>query len=78
MQITIYSANCVGKAANCIYPNKSVVDDVKKMEMVVANDHVCAIYKGNRRSNDNFIDSDVIPMDIDNDHSDDPADWITE
>ena len=78
MQITIYSANCVGKAANCIYPNKSVVDDVKKMEMVVANDHVCATYKGNRRSNDNFIDSDVIPMDIDNDHSDDPADWITE
>lgn len=78
MQITIYSANCVGKAANCIYPNKSVVDDVKKMEFVVANDHVCATYKGNRRSNDNFIDSDVIPMDIDNDHSDDPADWITE
>lgn len=78
MQITIYSANCVGKAANCIYPNKSVVDDAKKMELVVANDHVCATYKGNRRSNDNFIDSDVIPMDIDNDHSDDPADWITE
>ena len=78
MQITIYSANCVGKAANCIYPNKSIVDDVKKMELVVANDHVCATYKGNRRSNDNFIASDVIPMDIDNDHSDDLADWITE
>lgn len=78
MQITIYGANCVGKAANCIYPYKSVVDDAKKMETVVANDHVCATYKGNRRSNDNFLESDVIPMDVDNDHSDDPADWITD
>lgn len=78
MQMTICSAACVGNAANCSYPNVVVADDVQKMESVVAQDHVCAIYKGNYRSNDNFIESDVIPMDIDNDHSDNPADWITE
>lgn len=78
MQMTLCSATCVGNAANCSYPNVIVADDAQKMETAVAQDHVCAIYKGNRRSNDNFIESDVIPMDIDNDHSDNPADWITE
>lgn len=78
MQMTLCSATCVGNAANCSYPNVVVADDVQKMETAVAQDHVCAVYKGNRRSNDNFIESDVIPMDIDNDHSDNPADWITE
>lgn len=78
MQMTLCSAACVGNAANCVYPNKVVVDDAKTMESVVAQDHVCAVYTNNRRSNDNFIESDVIPMDIDNDHSDDPEDWITE
>lgn len=78
MQMTLCCATCVGKAANCIYPNKVVVDNAADMESAVAVDHVCATYTGNRRGNSNFIESDVIPMDIDNDHSDNPADWITE
>ena len=78
MQMTLCYATCVGKAANCIYPNKVVVDNAADMESAVAVDHVCATYTGNRRGNSNFIESDVIPMDIDNDHSDNPADWITE
>ena len=78
MQMTLCCATCVGKAANCIYPNKVVVDNAADMKSAVAVDHVCATYTGNRRGNSNFIESDVIPMDIDNDHSDNPADWITE
>ena len=70
MQMTLCCATCVGKAANCIYPNKVVVDNAADMKSAVAVDHVCAIYTGNRRGNSNFIESDVIPMDIDNDHSD--------
>ena len=76
--MTLCCATCVGKAANCIYPNKVVVDNAADTESAVAVDHVCATYTGNRRGNSNFIESDVIPMDIDNDHSDNPADWITE
>ena len=68
MQMTLCYATCVGKAANCIYPNKVVVDNAADMESAVAVDHVCATYTGNRRGNSNFIESDVIPMDIDNDH----------
>lgn len=78
MQMTLCYATCVGNAANCLYPNKVVVADAASMESVIEQDHVCAVYKGNRRCNDNFIESDVIPMDIDNDHSDNPDDWITE
>lgn len=78
MQFTLFSADCIGKAANCSYPHKVLVDDAMTMEGAVAHDHVCATYQNNYRNNANFQMSDVIPMDIDNDHSDDPADWITE
>lgn len=78
MQMTFYRADCVGKAANCSYPHRVLVDDAKTMEGVVSHDHVCATYKNNYRSKDNFQESDVIPMDIDNDHSENPAEWITE
>lgn len=78
MQFTIFDADCVGKAANCSYPHKVLVNNIETMEGAVAHDHVCATYKNNYRNIDNFMMSDVIPMDIDNDHSDNPADWITE
>lgn len=78
MQMTFFRADVVGKPANCSYPHKVVVVDEKGMEAVVTYDHVCATYTNNYRSKDNFVESDVIPMDIDNDHSDNPADWITE
>ena len=78
MQMTFYHADCVGVAANCSYQNKVVVACAKDMETVVSHDHVCATYTNNYRNVSNFIESDVIPMDIDNDHSQDPKDWITE
>ena len=78
MQMTIYRANCVGVAANCSYPNKVEVQNAKDMESAVSQDHVCATYTNNYRNEQNFLESDVIPMDIDNDHSEDPKDWITE
>lgn len=40
-------------------------------------DHVCAEYKNNYRSIDNFLKSNVVVMDLDNDHTDDPDEWIT-
>lgn len=78
MQMTLFHADCVGSPANCSYPHKVVVDDAVKMEAVVAHDHVCATYKNDYRNVSNFIQSDVIPMDIDNDHTENPAEWLTE
>ena len=48
--------------------------DLKKS---ITADHVCAQYQNNTRSDANFMVSDVVPMDCDNDHSDNPDEWIT-
>ena len=77
MQITMFTADCTGQAANCSYPNRRVVSSPEEMREAVRFDHVCAEYKGNYRSIGNFTRSDVVVMDIDNDHTDDPAEWIT-
>lgn len=77
MQVTIFTANCIGQAANCSYPNKVTVVTPEQLREAVKADHVCAEYKGNYRGIGNFIRSDVIVMDIDNDHSEEPAEWIT-
>lgn len=78
MQMKIYRSDCVGVAANCSYQHEVVVQNAKDMETAVSHDHVCATYTNNYRNEQNFLESDVIPMDIDNDHSEDPKDWITE
>src|SRR5699024_7489439 len=59
----------------CFYPSEQKVTDVRSLEKAAEYDHVMAKYKNNYRSKDNFIESDCIAMDIDNDHSDDPKDW---
>lgn len=78
MQFTIFTANCTGNASNRDYPNKVEIASPEVLQKAVKRDHVCALYKDNRRSNDNFISSNVIVMDIDNDHTDDPSEYITE
>lgn len=77
MRMTFYTANSRGNAKNSLYPNKRVVDNEDDCLEVMAFDHVCAEFKGCRRSNDNFLSSDVEVMDCDNGHSDNPADWIS-
>ena len=77
MQITMFTADCTGQAANCSYPNRRVVTTPAEMQKAVRFDHVCAEYKGNYRSIGNFARSDVVVMDIDNDHTEEPAEWIT-
>lgn len=67
MQFTIYTANCTGNASNSDYPNRVDIKSPESLQKAVKKDHVCATYKNNRRSNDNFISSDVFVMDIDND-----------
>ena len=76
MKMTFYTANCRGNAKNSIYPNKRVVDNEDDCMEVMAFDHVCVEFKSYRRSGDNFLSCDVDVMDCDNDHSDNPADWI--
>ena len=77
INFTVYSADCVGNSGNCLYPNKSIVMDKESFIAATKMDHVTAKYKGNYRSKDNFESSDCIPLDCDNDHSENPDDWLT-
>lgn len=74
---TIYSADVTGNPGNCSYPHKTIVLDEASLKTAISHDYVCAEYKNNYRNGDNFIGSDCLPVDCDNDHSENPADWIT-
>ena len=72
MNFTLYTANCVGNPQNNLYPNRLVISNADDMRAAVAYDHVSAEFRNSRRNNYDFLSSDNIPMDCDNDHSDEP------
>ena len=77
MKLTIYTADCTGDAANCLYPHRVEASNAAELAQAVSRDHVAALYLNNYRGNDNFIEATVIEMDCDNDHTEDPAEWVT-
>ena len=77
MQFNLCMADCSGNSKNCLYPFPITVTDADVLRAAATMDHVCGMYKNNYRSLDNFLWSDVAVMDCDNDHSDNPADWMT-
>lgn len=77
MKFTLYTADCTGNAKNTLYPHQKVITSEADLKKAVASDHVCAKYDNDTRSDANFQFSDVVPMDCDNDHSDNPDDWVT-
>ena len=74
---TIYSADVTGNSGNCSYPHKHIILDEDSLKAAVCHDYVCAEYKNSYRNGDNFIGSDCLPVDCDNDHSENPEDWVT-
>ena len=77
MHFTLYTADCKGNLSNCLYPHKSVITDKESLLNAIKFDHVTAQYKGNYRKNSNFVGADNVPLDCDNDHSDNQKDWVT-
>ncbi len=76
MKFTLYRSNCLEVPENCNYPHKVEVTGKDSLIEAVKHDYVCAEYQGNYRSNDNFIGSDCLPVDCDNDYSDDQEEWV--
>ena len=74
---TIYSADVTGNPGNCSYPHKHVILDEVSLKSAINRDYVCAEYRNKYRNGDNFIGSDCLPVDCDNDHSENPEDWMT-
>nr|WP_242940589.1 phage/plasmid primase, P4 family [Anaeromicropila populeti] len=51
--------------------------DKANLKAAICHDYVCAEYRNSYRNGENFIGSDCLPVDCDNDHSENPEDWIT-
>ena len=75
--LTVYTANERGNAQNCMYPNRIEITDEESAVAAFSRDLVCAKYKNNYRSVQTFLRANALPMDCDNDHSDDSSKWIT-
>ena len=73
---TLYSSDYTGNPGNCYYPHRHTVTDLDSLRAAVGHDYVCAEYRNNYRSNDNFIGTNCLPVDCDNDHSENPNDWV--
>lgn len=76
-EIRLYYADCAGVPGNCSYPHEAVIEDTASLRRAVSRDYVCVAYKNSYRANANFRITNCLGMDCDNDHSDNPEDWIT-
>ncbi|MCK4044484.1 DNA primase [Streptococcus suis] len=77
MQFTLSHSGQTGVQTTTVYPNQVTVTDEVSLKNVSKYDHVAGLFLNNTRSNTNFIKSDVLVMDIDNDHSENSDEWIT-
>lgn len=73
----LYRSSTAGNNKNALYPIETNVSSPDIMKEVSRFDHVGAKFKNFIRSNNNFIESNVIIMDCDNDHSENSNDWMT-
>ena len=74
---TVYSAAVTGVPGNCIYPTTHKITDEADLKAAVSQDYVCAEYKNYYRSGENFIRSDCLCLDVDNNQADDLSGSIT-
>lgn len=77
MGLTLFTSGQAGNQTTTVYPNQVSVTDEQTLIQAVQFDHVAASYQNNTRSTTNFLQSDVVVMDIDNDHTENPDEWVT-
>ncbi|MEI4352652.1 phage/plasmid primase, P4 family [Streptococcus suis] len=77
MKFTLSHSGQTGIQTTTVYPNMVTITDKAILQNVAQFDHVAGLFVQNTRSNVNFIKSDVLVMDIDNDHTENPDEWIT-
>ena len=73
----IFYADCIGREGNCLYPHRVDVTDAASLAQAVGHDYVCAEYKNSYRRKANFIRSNCLAVEFDNDHSENPDEWVS-
>ena len=76
MKLIIFTLDGRGNSRNCKYPNRRLVTNADELADAILFDHVCAQYRNSYRSNDNFLGSNCIVMDCDNDHTEKEELWV--
>ena len=72
---TLYRSVYKQNAKNSIYGNKCNISCLDDLKEAVLFDHVACEYKNGHRGKEDFISSDVVMMDLDNGHNDNPDEW---
>ena len=75
--ITIYTANCRDNPLNTCYPDKHIITSADELKAAACYDQVFAEYRNSHRAIGDFLNSDCLPFDCDNDHSEDSEEWVT-
>ena len=70
-------ANVRGYKNNTDYPNQVEVSSLDDLKKAAQFDHIAGQYEYNHRADENFISTDCVFMDCDNDGSENPNDWLT-
>lgn len=73
----LYFSEFREKEYNTKYPYVIEVKGLDAVKRAAGKDHIFSRMKNATRSRDNFIEADCIIMDLDNTHSEDPAEWKT-
>ena len=77
ISLTVYHSGSCGNAKNCTYSHIGTGSTPEELKQLFRYDHTLIRFKNNYRCIDNFLEAAVVVLDNDNDHSDNPADWIS-
>lgn len=78
MQFNLSHSGQTGIQTTTVYPHQVSITDETSLQIISQYDHVAGLFINNTRSNTNFISSNVLVMDIDNDHTENSDEWVTE
>lgn len=71
----LYLSRYRQNAQNTQYETEVNITNLDQLKKAALRDHIAAKMQENHRRNENFLEADCIMLDLDNTHSDDPADW---
>ena len=73
----VYYSDVTHKKSNKFYPHKIEVKTIEDLKKAVSFDYTGCEFKEFTRGNENFLSTDCLLLDVDNDDSDAPEDWVT-
>lgn len=74
---TLYASPYRGRNKVAEYPNQIIIDCLQALENACNYDHIASECVNNHRAEKDYLQCNVMHMDLDNSHSEDPESWKT-